>query len=395
MAYTVKIQTRVELPFDGERKGFSTGAGFLINAARGWIMTNAHVVSRSPSHVSAAFHGKSFQPAQKVFVDPYLDMALLKIPPASIPKGVRAASLDCGDLPEIGHSVGAFGHPWKFSFTGTRGIISGVTSKLGGELLQTDAPINPGNSGGPLISMRTGQVVGMNTATLDKDQDQNTNFAEPMKYLCRILTLLKEGRDPSPPDLTIMFQADLEDHRQLIVARTYLGPGQVPIREGDVILEVEGTPGTIHNEGQFVHALRGRLDHVVLKVKREGKEISISGALTPAEWVTQRKGIFFSGILLAPSRYRDRSEMNFPFRVNYVEPGSIGEIKRIKNWDRLMFVDGHPVDSLEDLFDYLKKHQNSRGKIVVQLRDISDLDDRIYNYKDIALEVDRLKFIGR
>ena len=82
---------------------------------------------------------------------------------------VNAPTLDCGTMPPVAHSVGAFGHPWGFRFTGTRGITSAVTTRLGPNMLQTDAPINEGNSGGPLISLETGKVVGINTAKIKEE----------------------------------------------------------------------------------------------------------------------------------------------------------------------------------------------------------------------------------
>jgi len=394
LRYTVKIETRVEIPFDGDKKGFSTGAGFLLDESQGWIMTNAHVVTRSPSHISVAFYGQPAQPAEKVYVDPYLDVAIIRIPPSAVAPEARSAAPDCGAFPEIGHSIGAFGHPWKFSFTGTRGIISGMTSRLGGELLQTDAPINPGNSGGPLISMKTGLVVGMNTATLDNDEDQNTNFAEPMHYLCRVFDLLKQGQDPSPPDLTVMFTEDLEDRRELMVAKSYLEPNLLPLREGDRILAVEGYEGRIENEGQLIHALRGRLDNVVLEIIRQGRPQTIAGRLNPAPLITQRKGIYVSGVLVAPVHYRDRSELANALRVNYVEPGSVGESRRIRSWDRVLTVDNQPITSLEQLHHQLKAAQDQKKRVVLKIRHVSSRPDRIYNYKDIALEVEDLRFLG-
>ena len=392
--YTVKLETRVQIPFDGENKGFSTGAGFLVDKDRGWVMTNAHVVSRSPSHVSAAFHNQPAHTVEKVYVDPYLDLAIVRFPPERIPERSRDAPLHCDSLPEVGHSIGAFGHPWKFSFTGTRGIISGITSRLGGEMLQTDAPINPGNSGGPLISTRSGRVVGMNTATLNREENQNTNFAEPMKYLCRVLQLLQEGRDPSPPDLTILFQEDAEVQNQLVVARTYLKPDLIPLAVGDVILRTLPEKQIIQNEGQWVHSLRGRLDGFDLEILRGGKKMTLFGKLDPAQRVTERKGVYFSGILFAPIPYRDRAEMTYPLKVDYVEPGSIGESKRIGSWDRLMFVNEQPVRSLEEFFTLVKKGQEESGKVAVQMRHISSRKDRIFNYKDVSLRVEGLRFIG-
>ena len=60
LKYTAQIKAAVPLPFDGDRKGFSTGSGFLVDRERGWVMTNAHVVSRSPVKLGQSFHGTEF-----------------------------------------------------------------------------------------------------------------------------------------------------------------------------------------------------------------------------------------------------------------------------------------------------------------------------------------------
>ena len=51
LRYTVQVRTMLPIPFDGDRKGSGLGAGFVVDAGRGWVMTNAHVVGRSPSRV--------------------------------------------------------------------------------------------------------------------------------------------------------------------------------------------------------------------------------------------------------------------------------------------------------------------------------------------------------
>ena len=181
VAYTVKVRARITNDFIGDQKGSVEGAGFVVDAERGWIMTNAHVVGRSPSVVSIAFKGTPYEAVRKVYVDPYLDIAVLEIEKPKTNKTLVAAPLECDEMPSVGHPVGAFGHPYDLDFTGTRGIISGVTVNT--SEIQTDAAINPGNSGGPLISLKTGRVVGINTASLENDfrntdsaQPQNTNF---------------------------------------------------------------------------------------------------------------------------------------------------------------------------------------------------------------------------
>jgi len=143
--YTVQIKAAVPVPFEGEEQGAWRGAGFLVDSQRGWVITNAHVASRSPSTIEVGFKDRDFVDAYKVYVDPYLDLAIIAMDPSFIPPSSVVPELDCGDLPRVGHPVGAFGHPWGLSFTGTRGIISGITSRFLQEDLQTDAPINEGN----------------------------------------------------------------------------------------------------------------------------------------------------------------------------------------------------------------------------------------------------------
>ena len=149
--YTVKFTTAVDYPFGNDRKGTSRGSGFLVDKERGWILTNAHVASRSPSHLRVSFKDQPYTAAQKVYVDNHLDLAVIKVDPSKIPASAVAANLFCGQEPAPGLPVIAFGHPWNLDYTATRGIISGTKSLSDVEQLQTDAALNPGNSGGPLI----------------------------------------------------------------------------------------------------------------------------------------------------------------------------------------------------------------------------------------------------
>jgi S1-C subfamily serine protease len=119
--YTVRVRTSIKLPFDTDEQGTFSGAGFVIDRSRGWVLTNAHVAGRSPSSMQVAFKDREYRPAIKLYVDPLLDLAVLALNPADIPPGTTAATLDCQDAPAVGHPVGAYGHPWGLPFTGTRG----------------------------------------------------------------------------------------------------------------------------------------------------------------------------------------------------------------------------------------------------------------------------------
>ena len=67
--YTVRVRVRVENAFLGDEAGAWSGAGFLVDAERGWLVTNAHVAAQSPAQIEVAFEGEAFRPARRVYVD--------------------------------------------------------------------------------------------------------------------------------------------------------------------------------------------------------------------------------------------------------------------------------------------------------------------------------------
>jgi len=394
--YTVQIKTAVPVPFEGEEQGAWSGAGFLVDRQRGWIMTNAHVASRSPSTIEVGFKNRDFVDAYKVYVDPYLDLAIIAIDNSFIPPASVIPELDCSDLPRVGHAVGAFGHPWGLSFTGTRGIISGITSRLLQEDLQTDAPINQGNSGGPLISLQHGKIVGINTATLAEKNAQNMNFALPMKYACRILELLRAGRNPSPPELPVQFFKDVDERRELRVVNSFLNPENLSLNPGDTILSVEGSAERLENETRLIHALRGRLENFSLVVNRGGNILRINGSLDPKPYVLERKGVYFSGILFGQLYLRDKKVMPIgEIMVHSVQKGSIGNLSNIEKGDILDGADGHDIQSLEDLYRGLGRFKGHE-KITLRLKRFADPPvDSVFEYIEQTIKVEDMRWISQ
>ena len=392
LRYTVQIRTTLPVPFDGDRKGSGLGAGFVVDAGRGWIMTNAHVVGRSPSRVEVALHGQEYSEASKVFVDPFLDLAIIGVSERVETKGIAEPRLECDSMPPVGHPVGAFGHPWRLPFTGTRGIISGVTARYRTELLQTDAPINQGNSGGPLISLESGRIVGINTAGIRGAQ--NTNFAVAIKYACRVLRLLQEGQDPSPPDLKLVYFRDIDNRKELRVARSYANDGTLKLLPGDLIRQVIGETGAIENETQLLHALRGRLADSSLKVLREDRETIVSGAKVPMRRVLDTRGVYASGVLFGPITIRDALEIGARgLMVHHVEPGSIGEAQEIEKADLLEAVDGANVMDVDDLHSRLEEARGKRRRVTLTFKKLAG-GDALFTYTQRNLLVRDLRYIG-
>ena len=391
-SYTVKIKTQVEIPFKEDEAGVFSGAGFLVDQERGWIMTNAHVVSKSPSKIEVAFKDQDYHLAKKIYLDSYLDLAILKFSTEHFPANHKQANLECNERPKTGHPVGAYGHPWEFSYTGTKGIISGVTSEFSTEYLQTDAPINSGNSGGPLISLRTGKVLGINTSKYDADEDQNTNFAELMIYACRVLKLLQEGKDPAPPKLPVVYLVEPLNDFELVISESYLGSDSIEFKPGDKVIRVIGQ-GPVKNEAQLVHALRGHLNEFSLEITRNGETKIISGKLDRSINYLNRKGVFVSGMLIAPFRLRDKPEINLPnLQVHYVKPGSSADGELIEQGEYLVSLNDVKMNNLEQLYEYLVENINKtvNAKIV----SFSENGSRLFSHYLVKLDVKEVKFIG-
>ena len=393
--YTVQIRKAVTIPFGSDKKGTAFGAGFVVDTKRGWIMTNAHVVSRSPARLEVAFFGRKFVPAKKVYVDSFLDLAIISINEEMQKATAVLPELECTTLPGVGRTVGTFGHPNGLKFTGTRGIISGHTAKYESEMLQTDAPINPGNSGGPLISLSSGRIVGINTSSMN--DSQNSNFAVPMQYACRVLELLREGKDPSPPDLPLAFFKAPNEQMQLKIARSLIDPAKFDIRAGDEIIGVPGVVESVDNETQLIHALRGRLGNVALRIKREGQELVINGKLEPVKKVNDKTCIMFSGVLLCETPpYMGRDDFNpGKIAVYFVEAGSVGDFNEIEKMDMLNSVNGKKIETLDAFYLVLKTSQEEKKPINFVFRDTGGKGTPSYfTYTERTLPVENLTWVS-
>jgi serine protease Do len=182
----VKIATRQEelvfsfffRPVIQEREGL--GSGVIIDAS-GHILTNYHVIKNVTEIVVVLADGRQF-PGSVVGVDPYTDIAVVKIEGEGLP----VAELGNSDQIVIGEPVVAIGNPYGFDHTVTAGVVSALNRSISTDerdgvvlenLIQTDAPINPGNSGGALVTT-DGKVVGINTAIIQGAQ--GIGFAIPI-----------------------------------------------------------------------------------------------------------------------------------------------------------------------------------------------------------------------
>ena len=366
-AYTVKVRKRVKYPFIKDKKGTYSGAGFLIEKKLGWIVTNAHVSSRNPESLDVAFKGGKFIEAKLHYIDHLLDLAVIKIAPGDVPDNAQVAKLECKNKPVVGSPAGAFGHPYSLSFSGTRGIISGEKYIWGRLWIQTDAPINKGNSGGPLISLNTGKVIGISSATFSKKRSEGLGFAVPMIHACKVINLLKNGVDPSPSYIPVGFAYDDNNESELIAAVIYKKlPSLWPLQIGDRLVALASNPKQeFENQATLIHALRGVRGKVNVIIERSGKKITLSITSEPRTNLMKRIGVHFSGVVIASDTYRDDEEMNpngLPM-IHDVASASIGSAAGINAYDLVISVDGNPTEDIPKLCKYLKNAESAKNKV--------------------------------
>jgi len=179
----------------GSRRERGQGSGVVIEAGRGLVLTNAHVVDDVDSVEVTLADGRQLD-AEVVGVDSVTDLAVVRL------RGVRdlqAAPLGDSEALEVGDWAIAMGSPYGLERTVTLGIVSSLHRDINSlgfsdkrlDLIQTDAAINPGNSGGPLIDA-AGHVIGINTL-VRSGPGAGLGFAIPINLAKRVADQLASG----------------------------------------------------------------------------------------------------------------------------------------------------------------------------------------------------------
>jgi S1-C subfamily serine protease len=372
--YTVKIEASTEYSFIERDSGAWSGAGFLVDRARRWVLTNAHVAGYVDTTLQASFKGQPNRGARALFVDNLLDLAVIELEPGAVPQEATEARLACAKVPAVGTDLGAFGHPLGYAFTATRGIMAGITRSEGYPMIQTDTPISPGNSGGPLIDLATGEVVGINTASIGDKRAQNVNFAVMITEACRVLELLREGRSATVPKLVTDFAIDEDDVMTLNVARTPLRDDGFSLRAGDSVLGIDGDPREFVGAAEFLLALRGRSGNVPLRVLRNGREEVLNTALVPSLQHVGRRGLAISGVVFAARKLAEIASADEAgvLIVHQVEPGSSGDLHQINYGFQVVSIDGREITTLSQLQRLAEAAQREDRALRLILRAVTD-----------------------
>ena len=263
----------------------SAGSGVIVDAKKGLVITNYHVIKGADEVQVSLEDGRVFT-ADIEGSDPDLDIAILKIKA----KNLKEVPIADSNQVLVGDFVVAIGNPFGLGQTVTTGIVSALgRSGLGmGDMyenfIQTDASINPGNSGGALVNLR-GELVGINTAIIaPSGGNVGIGFAIPINMAKASLDQIVEygevrrGRiGVQIQDLTreLRQQFGLKNGQQGVLIAGVQPDSQAEkarLRSGDIVTAVDGERVSSTGQLRSQISIKSIGDKVDLTVIRNGKE---------------------------------------------------------------------------------------------------------------------------
>ncbi|MGO8793891.1 MAG: Do family serine endopeptidase [Candidatus Sulfotelmatobacter sp.] len=366
------------------------GSGVIISPD-GYIVTNNHVVDGAVD-INVTLDDRRVMPAKVIGTDPLTDLAVIKINATGLP------SVPWGDSTQLhpGQTVLAFGNPFGFRFTVTRGIVSALNRpnpsatdrRKPGEFIQTDAAINPGNSGGPLVNAH-GEVIGINTFLISQNgQFSGMGFAIPTQIVRpTVETLIKYGKvnhgymgigisDVTPENSKFF---DLKKAEGAVVTQVEPNsPGaKAGLKTGDVITQLDGR--TIADAGELQVGVGQKQPGttVQLDVIRNGNSMTIpvtlanmNGKNGEEESANGEQGKPRWGLGLEDLTPDMREQLQAPSSVHgaivgNVQPGSPADNAGLQRGDVIVEVNRHPVQSASDAAQELGKVASGQDALVL------------------------------
>jgi serine protease Do len=382
-----------------EQRG--SGSGIIISGD-GYIITNNHVVENA-TKVDVGLYDKRKFSATVVGTDPLTDLAVIKIDANNLP----AAYLGNSDNLKVGQWVMAIGNPLALTSTVTAGIVSAIgrgnlrliTDSYGVEnFIQTDAAINPGNSGGALVDL-SGAVIGVNSAIATRSGTYiGYGFAIPINLAKAVAKdLIATGKvnrgyigiEIKDIDDALAKALGLDRPRGILVQRAIEGGAaeSADIREGDIILKIDGKEVNKSNELQSYVASKTAGTTVSLIIFRDGKEIEKKVTLKAREEDkksepvadkgksdpkkdTKLNTVSFEEIGLAVSNLTQREKTSYKVdngvKIIGVKTFSIAEDQRLRDGYIIVEADKKKVNDVNELKDIFDSKRGSAVLLKVQ-----------------------------
>ncbi|MCB1919832.1 MAG: DegQ family serine endoprotease [Candidatus Competibacteraceae bacterium] len=347
-----------------QRRTQSVGSGVVVDARRGYVITNHHVVEGANTITVTLNDGRQLD-AKVIGSDPESDIAVIRIPSENL----TALPLADSDRLRVGDFVVAIGNPFGLGQTVTSGIVSALgRTGLGiqgyEDFIQTDASINPGNSGGALVNLR-GELVGVNTAIIAPGGGNvGIGFAIPSNMISRLMNQIIEHGSVRRGQLGVSVQDltpelarafNIPANQGAVIAQVVprSAAARAGLREGDVVLQVNDRP--IRDSNSLRNAV-GLLEigaSVQLDILRDGRPLTIKAKV--GEYVPDKAEGDDLNPRLAGAVFEDIGP-NSPLagkvqgiRVARVESGSPAAQAGLRSNDVITAINRQRVSSTDEL----------------------------------------------
>ncbi|HEY5775689.1 MAG TPA: DegQ family serine endoprotease [Xanthomonadales bacterium] len=359
-----------------ERVSQSLGSGVVVNAEKGYVLTNYHVIAGADEIAVGLKDGRSLE-AKLIGTDPDTDLAVIQIPAENLTELQLADS----DELQVGDFVVAVGNPFGLGQTVTSGIVSalGRTGLRGLEyqnFIQTDASINPGNSGGALINLR-GELVGINSAIFTPSGGNvGIGFAIPASMARYVMDQLIQFGEVRRGTLGLIVQdltADLagafsiEPGMGVLVAEVAEGSSahDAGLQPGDVIIRMEKRD--INSAADF-HNAQGRLaigESLKVEYLRKGKTRNTSLVIQPVP-VLEGADLDYR---LDGARFADLTERHRQQNLYGVLLDELDQRSRLARQGLAVgdVITGANRQQVHNLADFRKVVENTRGSMLLQV----------------------------
>ncbi|MDA9935632.1 Do family serine endopeptidase [Candidatus Marinimicrobia bacterium] len=378
---------------DKEYKTNALGSGVIVDARKGYILTNNHVVEDMDNIKVKLFDKREYK-AKIMGTDPKSDLAILKIEADNL----RELKLGNSDKLRVGEWVMAVGSPFSenLSHTVTTGIVSamGRSNIIRGQsyedFIQTDAAINPGNSGGALLNMK-GELIGINTAIATggyEKGNRGVGFAIPSNMSKRIMSDLIDkgyvtrswlGVYIQPLDADAAKALEMESRDGALITQVVEdSPAELAgIEEGDVIVKFDNKkisdPSNLRNivslmppgsKSDIVIFRNGdkKILKVTLQELKDGKQVALKTSSN-----TSILGLELKEINSALIQKYNLKEGDGKIIVVAVEPGSEAADKGLVEGDVIKRVGTQQVRSLKE-FKRKEKASRARGSLLLLVK---------------------------
>jgi Do/DeqQ family serine protease len=381
----------------------SAGSGVIVDAAKGYVLTNSHVIENAEKITVTLLDTRSVE-AKVIGSDPGTDLAVVQVDAPNLKQAEFADS----DRVRVGDFVVAIGNPFGFSHTVTSGIVSGlgrtnINPDAYENFIQTDASINPGNSGGALLDLE-GRLVGINSAIISRGGGNiGIGFAIPINMARDVMDQLIEYGHVSRGLLGVTISSVTPE-----IAHTYgldntsgaivmsVAPSSAAERAGlqvyDVILSVDVQPVRDSASLRTAIGLKRPGVHVAVGIMRDGHERTVEAELGAAETVAAERPVALPATVAPPQTSENGLDPAFEgaevvtadpakpsaggttgLYVVSVEEGSRAAIRGLKAGDVITHINKQRVDNLEEAERLMKDaasvivqvQRGSRGSLLI------------------------------